>query len=328
MKNDPIIVVAGEPYSVFLEIFFKSLKIKNFKNINNPILLICSIKLLKKQMRKLSYNFKLNIISDTEILFLSNNKNEINVYNIDFNFKKTFDKISNKSNEYLEECFTKALKIIKKHNLRFLVNGPISKKHFLNKKYPGMTEYFSEKTGRINKEVMLIYGNNLSVSPITTHLPLKKIFKQISKKKIIYQAKTINTFYKKYRNKKPKIALTGLNPHCETISNFSEEKKILNPAINKLKKDNINISGPYPADTLFMKENIKNYDVVIGMYHDQVLTPIKTLYEFKAINITLGLPFIRITPDHGPNNQMIGKKTSKPDSFIEVINFIEKFSAN
>ena len=119
-----------------------------------------------------------------------------------------------------------------------------------------------------------------------------------------------------------------MNPHCETISNFSEEKKILTPAINKLKKNKINISGPYPADTLFINKNIKNFDVVIGMYHDQVLTPIKTLYEFKAINITLGLPFIRITPDHGPNNQMLGKKISNPQSFVEIINFIKNFSAN
>ncbi len=107
--------------------------------------------------------------------------------------------------------------------------------------------------------------------------------------------------------------MTGLNPHCETSNNYSEEKEILEPAIKQLIKKNIKISGPFPADTLFIKKNLKKFDVVIGMYHDQVLTPIKTIYEFKAINITLGLPFLRITPDHGPNNDMLGKNLSNPE---------------
>ena len=122
--------------------------------------------------------------------------------------------------------------------------------------------------------------------------------------------------------------MTGLNPHCETSNNYSEEKEILEPAIKQLIKKNIKISGPFPADTLFIKKNLKKFDVVIGMYHDQVLTPIKTIYEFKAINITLGLPFLRITPDHGPNNDMLGKNLSNPDSLIEAFNFIKSNSAN
>ena len=88
----------------------------------------------------------------------------------------------------------------------------------------------------------------------------------------------------------------------------------------------LKISGPYPADTLFLKNNLKNYDVIIGMYHDQVLTPIKTLYGFDAINITLGLPFLRITPDHGTNNKMIGKNLSSPKSLIESILFTKRLS--
>jgi 4-hydroxythreonine-4-phosphate dehydrogenase len=184
-----------------------------------------------------------------------------------------------------------------------------------------MTEYFAAKTKRTNQELMLIYNKNLAVSPLTTHLPLKKIFKKISKERIIFQVKKINEFYKKYLKKKPNIALTGLNPHCETLDKFSEEEKIINPAIKKLKQRNIKIFGPFPADTIFLKKNYKHYDVIVGMYHDQVLTPLKSLYEFNAINITIGLPFIRITVDHGPNNKMIGKNLSSPISLIEAINF-------
>ena len=116
----------------------------------------------------------------------------------------------------------------------------------------------------------------------------------------------------------------GLNPHCETIDKVSEEKQIIIPAINFAKKINFKVDGPFSTDTFFLKKNIDRYDVVIGMYHDQVLTPLKTLYNFNAINITLGLPFLRISPDHGPNNKMIGKNKSDPSSIFYAMKFFKK----
>ena len=101
-----------------------------------------------------------------------------------------------------------------------------------------------------------------------------------------------------------------------------EEKKIIIPAINFLKRNKILINGPFSADTIFLKDKIKKFDVIVGMYHDQVLTPIKALYNFDAINITLGLPFIRISPDHGPNTSMLGKNKSNPQSLIEALKFL------
>ena len=91
-----------------------------------------------------------------------------------------------------------------------------------------------------------------------------------------------------------------------------------------MKKNGFKINGPIPADTIFLKNNRKNYDVIIGMYHDQVLTPIKTLFEYDAINITLGLPFLRFTPDHGPNTSMLGKNKSNPKSLIRTFQFAKK----
>ena len=323
MKNKNIIIMAGEPYSVFFEIFFKTLKKKKIQNMINPIILIGSKKMLLKQMLKLNYNFKINELFFKDINKIKINNKKINILNVNFNFKKTFDKISSKSNNYIHNCCNLAMKIIKEKDIKILINGPIDKKFFLKKKYPGMTEYFAAKAKKPNKEIMLIYNKNLSVSPLTTHLPLKKIFKKISKKKIIFQVRKINEFYKKYLKKKPNIALTGLNPHCETLDKYSEEDKILSPAIKSLKENNIKISGPFPADTIFLKKNYEQYDVIVGMYHDQVLAPLKTLYGFNAINITIGLPFIRITVDHGPNNKMIGKNLSSPTSFIEILNFVK-----
>ena len=113
-----------------------------------------------------------------------------------------------------------------------------------------------------------------------------------------------------------KFAILGLNPHCETIDKISEEEKIIKPSIKYLKKMKYDVQGPFSTDTFFIKKNLDKFDVVIGMYHDQVLTPIKTLFNFKAINITVGLPFIRISPDHGPNAEMIGKNKSDPSSFF------------
>ena len=319
MKTKYILIVLGEPYSTFSEIlgkyFFKKKKLTKKK-----IIIIGNEKLFKEQLTILKYKLELNQIKDHG----EAKNNIINIINIDFKFNKTFEKISTKSNKYIEKSFEKALKILKSlKNKAFLINGPISKNTFLQKKYLGITEYLSKKT-KSNNEVMLIYNKYLSVSPVTTHIPLKYVTKKINKKKIINNVKKLDNFYKKILNKKAKFAILGLNPHCETIDKFSEEKKIIEPSIKYLRKNNINVKGPFPSDTFFLKKNIKNYDVIIGMYHDQVLTPIKTLFNFHAINITVGLPFVRISPDHGPNSQMLGKKVSDPSSLYCAMQFIEK----
>ena len=214
-----------------------------------------------------------------------------------------------------------ALNLIKNNKNTVLINGPVSKKHFLKKKYLGVTEYISKKINS-KKQVMLIYNDKFAVSPLTTHLPIKYVARNITKKKIIHNAMEIKKFYENLINKKPKIAVLGLNPHCETVDNFSEEKKIIIPAVNYLKQMNLKIEGPFSADTFFLEKNINKYDVVIGMYHDQVLTPLKTLYNFDAINLTLGLPFLRISPDHGPNEKMLGKNLSDPASIFCAMRFV------
>jgi 4-hydroxythreonine-4-phosphate dehydrogenase len=321
MNCKPIIVVAGEPYSIFLEIFFKTKKNNRFKS---PIILIASHRLLVKQMNRLNFNFKINLVNTKKLNFKKLNNKCINLINVNFRFTKTFDKISNKSNSYISSCFQIGLKILKENNCAGLINGSISKKNFLKGKFFGVTEFLQNKTNTKNEVAMLIYNKRLSVSPITTHLPLKKVHKYISRKKIINQVKLINKFYKKRFNKKPKIAITGLNPHCESNYKSSEEKNIIIPAIKYLIKNKYKVKGPFSADTIFIKEKAKNFNVIIGMYHDQVLTPAKTLFEFNLINITLGLPFIRISPDHGPNVAMLGKNLSNPQSLIESLKFLDR----
>ena len=320
MNCNTILIVTGEPNSVFLEIFFKALK----KKINkNPIILISSQKLLKLQMNELKFKKKIRILNVKKLNNYRLDNNSINLINVKLNQKKAFEKISNKSNKFIKNSFEIAFKIIQKYKIYKLINGPISKKNFLEKKYLGITEYISQKLN-IKKTAMLIYNKNLSVCPITTHLPLKSVAKNITKKLISEKIKIINNFYNDKLKKKPKIAVLGLNPHCESIYKYNEDLKIIKPVVNNLKKQKYNISGPFPADTFFLSQNRKKYDVVLGMYHDQVLTPIKTLFEYDAINITMGLPFIRVSPDHGPNEEMLGKNKSNPTSLIQAINFLDK----
>ncbi len=318
MNTNTIIVILGEPNSTFSEILFKYFKSKIFKRGKKKIVLIGSYELLLKQMNKLNYNFQLKKISK-----INKTLTKLNIIDVKYRFKNAFSEISESSNKYIENCFNLGVTLMKKSKALALINGPISKKHFLKKKFPGITEYVATKTNS-KEPVMLIYNQNLAVNPLTTHIPIKNVSKFIKKKKIINNVNKINNFYKIKLKKKPNIAILGLNPHCETIDPISEEKREIIPAIKFLLKKKINVKGPYAADTFFLKKNIKKFDVVIGMYHDQVLTPAKTLFKFNAINITLGLPFVKITPDHGPNFDMIGKNKSDPSSIFYAFDFLNK----
>jgi len=319
MNYSPILIVSGEPNSVFLELFFK---IFNNNKIKNPIILISSKKLLNLQMKKLGFKNKVRLLNIDKLKFYKLDNKVINLINVRYNPDKAFEKISSKSNTFIKNSFELAFRAIKNNNINKFINGPISKKSFLKNKFLGITEYISEKFLSENT-CMLIFNKKLSVCPITTHLPLKLVAKKITKQVILKKVSLINNFYEKRFKFKPRIAILGLNPHCESIHDYNEDEKIIKPSIKNLKKK-YNVSGPFPADTIFLKNNRKNFDVVVGMYHDQVLTPLKTLYEYDAINITLGLPFIRISPDHGPNETMLGKNLSNPLSLLKAIKFLDK----
>jgi 4-hydroxythreonine-4-phosphate dehydrogenase len=168
---------------------------------------------------------------------------------------------------------------------------------------------------------MLIYNKKLSVSPLTTHIPLRKVSNKINKFRIVQKIKVINSFYKKYLKKNPNIGILGLNPHNFSLMQKNDEKKIISSAVKKIKKLKIKITGPISPDTSFMFLKRYKLDVIFGMYHDQVLTPFKTLFKYDGINITLGLPYIRISPDHGVAADIVGKKIANPKSLIESIKF-------
>ena len=317
--DKPIAIIAGEPNSISSEIIFKSwTKRKRFKH--KPIIVIGSIKLLNLQKKKLKYNFKVTKLKSNFKNIDLNNK-ALQVYDVNFNQKKPFENISVKSNNYIFNCFEVALKLIKKKKIIGLVNCPISKETLFKHKYQGITEFLSNKTGAKGNEVMLIYNNKLSVSPLTTHIPLKKVSKKISKLQIIKNVKTIFKFYRKVLKKNPHIGILGLNPHNFSSSKNPEEKTAIIPAIKAIKQKKINVTGPISPDTSFIANKKNKFDVILGMYHDQVLTPFKALFKYNAINITLGLPYIRISPDHGVAADIVGKKIANPNSLVEAIKF-------
>ena len=319
MKNKPIIIIAAEPDSIFLEIFFKSIKMKKYKS---PLILICCKKILLNHMKQNKFKKKINVLDFDKVNNYKLNNNVINLINIKC---QTINNQYSKelTNEYIRKSFDLALSLIKNKYSNKLINGPVNKKTFLNKKFLGITEYISAKYGT-KKTGMLIYNKNLSVCPLTTHLPIKLVAKNVTKKLINEKIDLIDKFFKKNLKYNPKIAVTGLNPHCESILKFNEDDKIVYNAINSQKKRGVNVSGPFPADTIFLKKNRDQFNVILGMYHDQVLTPVKTIFEFDAINITMGLPFLRVTPDHGPNQNMVGKNISNPISLINAIIFLDR----
>ena len=321
MKSS-IIIILGEPNSISSEIFLKSLNY--IKKTKLKFIIIGNYSLLEKQANYL--NFKINVkFKLSEINSLENVK--FNFINIDYEQSKPFNLKINNSDTFVKKCFEHAVILLKKKLVTGLINLPINKSKFSKNKYKGITEYIADKTNNRNKENMLLFNENFSVLPLTTHIPLKKVYKEISYKKIEKACKNINNFYlKTIKRKKFKIGILGLNPHNgENGYIGNEEKKIIIPAINKLKKK-YPIIGPLSPDTSFLQREKLQIDVLIGHYHDQILTTFKTKFDLDAINITIGLPFIRISPDHGVGTEIIGKGVANPESFKKAIKFFSKYN--
>ncbi|AKK19950.1 4-hydroxythreonine-4-phosphate dehydrogenase PdxA [Candidatus Liberibacter africanus] len=205
-----------------------------------------------------------------------------------------------------------------------IVTNPISK--FLlyqeNFKFPGHTEFLAElakkNTGITFNPVMMLCGPQLRTVPVTIHIPITEIHHTLSTKKIIETSNTVHNSLKKYFGiNHPRIAISGLNPHAgENATIGLEEKNIIAPAILHLKNDNKDVVGPLPADSMFHDSARKCYDVAICMYHDQALIPIKTLNFNQTVNITLGLPFIRTSPDHGTAFDIAGSSLTQEESLV------------
>lgn len=314
-----ILLISGDPNSINSELIYKSLK-KLSKNKKKKIYLISNFKLLKSQLKKLNLKLNISIVENIDQEVKSRN---IKLINIKLKFKDPFRVNQKEASKFVIKSLNLANDIALNNNEVGIINCPIDKK--LLKKKIGVTEYLSIKSKvKTDEEAMLIKSEKLAVCPITTHIDIKNISKKINQQTIIKKINTINHWYKQNFKKKPKFAVLGLNPHNAELRTESEEKKIIIPTINKLKKKGFFIKGPLVADTIFINE-YKKYDVIIGMYHDQVLGPFKTIFKFDAINITLGLKYLRVSPDHGIAKNLINKKKGNPTSLNKCLDFVNKF---
>ena len=314
-----IILFSGDPNSINSEIIYKTWKKISSKQKENTFI-ISNFNLLKDQFKKL--NYKINPIL-IENIFKSKNSKKMKIINIDLKYKNSFKVPVNSSSKYIFKSLNLAHNLALNKKVAGIINCPINKIIFGSNKI-GVTEFLASKCSvRNNAEVMVIGNEKLMVSPVTTHLDLKSVSKKLNKKLIVSKISTLNNWYVKFFKKKPKIAILGLNPHNAEYRNNSEEKLIIIPAIKKLRKQGISLKGPFAADTIFINE-YKKFNVIIGMYHDQVLTPFKTLFKFNAINITLGLKYTRVSPDHGVAINKILKKKSNPSSLLKCFKFISK----
>jgi 4-hydroxythreonine-4-phosphate dehydrogenase len=223
----------------------------------------------------------------------------------------------------LEEAVTRA----RRGELDAVVTGPIHKARMYEAgfKFPGQTEFFAERCG-VRNFAMLLIGGDLTVALVTTHIPLNKVPRALKQSEIVRIGLLLVDFLQCRSNEPPRIAVAGLNPHAGESGKIGrEEIEIIAPAVEQLnsslvtRHSSLVFSGPHSPDTVFHRAAVGEFDAVLCMYHDQGLIPLKLHAFHGGVNVTLGLPFPRTSPDHGPAFSIAGKGTARPDSMIAAI---------
>ena len=214
-----------------------------------------------------------------------------------------------------------------------VITAPISKSQLykVGFRYPGQTEFVSERCGIARENaVMMLAGPSLRVIPMTTHIALKDVPSQLTKPLIIARTKAAHkAMIRNFGVENPRIAIAGLNPHAGENGNLGEEENlVMRPAIEELSQQGFDVTGPLPADTMFHEEARAQYDVALCPYHDQALIPLKTLHFFDGVNMTLGLPIVRTSPDHGTAFGIAGQGIADPRSMIAAIQMAETAVSN
>lgn len=222
------------------------------------------------------------------------------------------------------EAIKDAADLVQAGQAAAMVTNPIAKATLYESgfAYPGHTEFLGSLcTPDQGAPLMMLACDDLRVVPLTVHIPLAEVASNVTSEAIINACRLMaKSLYRYEQVNDPHIAICGLNPHAgEQGTMGQEDASIIAPAIAALRAENINVTGPHPADTLFHAEARSGYDAVLGMYHDQVLIPLKTIDFYGGVNITLGLDFIRTSPDHGTGFDIAGQGLARPDSLIAAI---------
>ena len=233
----------------------------------------------------------------------------------------------------VQQSIKRSVELVQSGAASAVVTNPISKAILARAGFgfPGHTEFLAALAGReASDAVMMLVGEDLKVVPVTIHLPLKDVMGALTTERILKTLEiTARDVARYFGLTRPRIAVTGLNPHAgEDGTMGSEESETIMPAIEAARRQGLDVSGPYPADTLFHAEARKTYDVAVAMYHDQALIPVKTLAFDTGVNVTLGLPFVRTSPDHGTAFPLAGTGRASPRSLIEALRLADTMRRN
>lgn len=321
-----IIYSPGEPSGIGPDLIIHLCASRFWTDIKIPIVCVADPKLLLDRANKLGKKIVLYKVEDLRNL-QRNKKNKLQVICVAKCSNSKPGKLYKSNASYVLRNLDFAIDNAFNDKKTAIVTGPISKENIISidKNFQGHTEYIQKKTASDNV-LMLLGSDKLKVALATTHLPLKNVAKAITKKLIISKAKILNDELKnKFKIKNPKIILLGLNPHAGEGGKIgSEEKDILIPVVKELRRKKINISYPRSADTAFTKKILNETDAYLGMYHDQVLPVIKALSFGSTTNITLGVPIIRTSVDHGVALDIAGTSKSDTSSLKEAIRIAKK----
>lgn len=221
------------------------------------------------------------------------------------------------------EAIRRAVALALDRSVAAVVTNPINKGVLYDAGFahPGHTEYLAELAGGHPTPVMMLVGGGLRVVPVTIHVALREALQQLDAAKIVETSRIVAAALRRdFGIERPRLAMAGLNPHAgEGGALGREEIEIIAPALERLRADGIDVAGPLPADTLFHAGARPRYDATICMYHDQALIPLKTLDMTHGVNVTLGLPIVRTSPDHGTAYDIAGTGEADPSSLIAAI---------
>ena len=330
-KKKIVLISAGDPSSIASELTIKALQSGKIHDGILPIVVTDS-NLLKNHQNIIENNWKVNEIKD-ESNFLDYKKNNFNIIPLKIKNKVELGSPSINNFEFIKSSIIKCIELENTTIASAIVTNPINKNIMYKAgfKYAGHTEFLASFSKKNIQPVMMLVCKDLKTIPLTIHVPLKDVPNLITKDLILSTVKITSKYLKKYFGiNKPRIVITGLNPHSGENGDIGlEEQKIIIPCINDIKNNSsILINGPLSADTVFSYQQRQKYDVAICMYHDQALIPIKTLDFNNGINVTLGLDFIRTSPDHGTGFDIAGKDKANPGSLISAINLAYLMSVN
>lgn len=310
-------ISVGDFNGIGPEIIMKSLKDKSITDFFTPII-FASGKLFTYQKNVFKMQLNFNYIDDVKDA-VNGKINMVNLWkeNVTINFGTPTEESTKMAIDSLEA----ATEALLNNDIDILVTAPINKDEMLKQgfKHAGHTGYLEEKMDK--KGVMFLVTEDLKVAVSTHHIPVSEVAQNISKETIKKQIKIINqTLIEDFCIERPKIAVLGLNPHAGDGGAIGKEEiEIITPAIQELFENGILTFGPYPADSFFQPGNYRKFDAVLAMYHDQGLTPFKTIAYEDGVNFTAGLPFIRTSPDHGVAYDIAGKNIADEQSFSEAI---------